>query len=116
MGGGRAGCRRAWRAGSEWLRAAWAARPTPAARWRSWARRAEEAPPRWPRAPGAAASRGVVSSPDYELLDRRNRVFIIFVSSVSGTVPGTQIKVNFGTWPLLHQDLTLVITTVEGYS
>lgn len=67
-------------------------------------------------APGAAASRGVASSPDYELLAGRNRVFFIVVSSVSGTVPGAQVKVNFGTWPLLHQGLTLVITTVEGYS
>lgn len=66
--------------------------------------------------PGAAASRGVVSSPDYELLDRRNRILLIFVSSVSGTILDTQVKVNFGTWPLLHQGLILVITTVEGYS
>lgn len=36
----------------------------------------------------------VVSSPDYELLDRRNRVVFIFVSSVSGTVPGTQWVIN----------------------
>lgn len=59
---------------------------------------------------------GSVSSLDYELLDRRDRVLLTLVSSVVGTIPDTQVKVNFGTWPLLHQGLTLVITTVEGYN
>lgn len=39
------------------------------------------------RAP--AASRRVISSSDYELLERRNRVLLIFVSPESTTVPDT---------------------------
>lgn len=86
----------------------------PAARWRSWAPRAE-APPLGTRRYEAAGSR-FVPSLDYELLEGRHRVSLIFLSPASSTVPGTEFKLNFGTWPLLHQGLILVITTVEGYS
>ena len=36
------------------------------------------------------APRRVVSSLDYERLERRNRVLLIFISPVSRTVPGTK--------------------------